>query len=84
VRWKKHMVGCFVDRRCENRDSVTLDGLGLEGGWICVMDGGRLDTGVAKGKELAVVWRAAAVKITSNNVFAFFMRVCRRSHRNKI
>jgi hypothetical protein len=35
----------------------TLDVLGLEGGWGCLIDGGRLDTGVAKGslsKELAV------------------------------
>jgi hypothetical protein len=44
----------------------TLDSLrlGLEGGWRCLMDGGRLDTGVAKGslsKELAVVGRVGVV-----------------------
>lgn len=33
----------------------TLDALGLECGWICLMDGGRLDTGVAKGSLLAAV-----------------------------
>lgn len=44
----------------------TLDavGLELEGGCKCLIDGGRLDTGVAKGslsKELAVVGRVAVV-----------------------
>ena len=43
----------------------TLDALGLEGGWRCLMDGGRLDTGEAKGsllsRELAVVGRVAVV-----------------------
>ena len=44
----------------------TLDALGVEGGWRCLTDGGRLDTGVAKGslpvsKELAVVGRVAVV-----------------------
>jgi hypothetical protein len=40
----------------------TLDALGLEGGWRCLMDGVlvRLDTGVAKG-SVAVVGRVAVV-----------------------
>jgi hypothetical protein len=42
----------------------SLDALGLEGGWRCLMDEGRLDTGVAKGslsKELGVVGLVAVV-----------------------
>ena len=38
----------------------TLDGLGLEGGWRRLMDGGRLDTGVVKG-SLSVVAVVSAV-----------------------
>jgi hypothetical protein len=49
-------------RRSVMRESGgdNLDAPGLKGGWRCLMDGGRLDTGVAKGslsKELAVVGR---------------------------
>jgi hypothetical protein len=50
----------------------TLDALGLKGGWRCVMDGGRLDTGVAKGslsKELAVVGRVVVVSAVQHACF---------------
>jgi hypothetical protein len=57
--------GLFQVRGPVMRESgkETLDALGLEGGWGCLMDGG-LDTGAAKGspnKELAVVGRVAVV-----------------------
>jgi hypothetical protein len=50
----------------------TLDALGLEGGRRCVMDGGRLDMGVAKGsvsKELAVVGRVGVVLAVQHACF---------------
>jgi hypothetical protein len=65
----------------------TLDALGLEGGWRCVMDGGRLvDTGVAKGslsKELAVIGRVAVVSAVKHACFNLKLeeeeRCCRRA-----
>jgi hypothetical protein len=50
----------------------TLDALGLEGGWRCLMDGVRLDTGVAKGslsKESAVVGRIVVVSAVQHACF---------------
>jgi hypothetical protein len=52
-----------------------LDALGLEGGWRCLMDGGQLDTGMAKGslsKELAVVGRVAVVSAVQHACTACF------------
>jgi hypothetical protein len=49
----------------------TLDALGLEGNWRCLMSGRRLDTGVAKGplsKELAIVERVAVVSAVLGHV----------------
>jgi hypothetical protein len=59
----------------------TLDALGLEGGWRCVMDGGQLDTGVAKGllsKELAVVGRVAVVSAVQHACFKLEEKECCR------
>jgi hypothetical protein len=52
----------------------TLDALGLEGGWRCLMEGGRLDGGVTKGSLLGVVGRVAVVsavliRMTSTRVW---------------
>lgn len=58
--WLPVKEGLFRKPVVTESGKETLDALGLEGGW----DGGRLDTGVAKGslsKELAVVGRVAVV-----------------------
>jgi hypothetical protein len=62
--WLPVKEGLFRRPVVTESGKETLDALGLEGGWKCLMDGGRLDTGVAKGslsKELAVVGRVAVV-----------------------
>lgn len=61
--WLPVKEGLFRRPVVTESGKETLDALGLEGGWRC-LDGGRLDTGVAKGslsKELAVVGRVAVV-----------------------
>lgn len=57
----------------------TLDALELEGGWRCLMDGGRLDAGVTKGSLLGVVGRVAVVsavfrRMASTRVSPIFER----------
>ena len=62
--WLPVKEGLFRRPVASESGKDTLDALELEGGWRCLMDGGRLDTGVAKGslsKELAVVGRVAVV-----------------------
>lgn len=60
--WLPVEEGLFRSPVVTESGKETLDALGLEGGWRCLIDGGRLDTGVAKGsKELAVVGRVAVV-----------------------
>jgi hypothetical protein len=59
------LEGLFRRPAMRESGKETLDGLGLEleGGWRC-LDGGRLDTGVAKGSlsiELVIVGRLAVV-----------------------
>jgi hypothetical protein len=52
---EKKQEGLF--RRPGELEKETLDALGLEGGWRCLMDRGRLDTGVAKGSlSLGELW----------------------------
>jgi hypothetical protein len=60
------LEGLFRRPAMRESGKETLDGLGpgLECGWRCLMDGGRLDTGVAKGSlsiELVIVGRLAVV-----------------------
>ena len=43
--------GLFRRQVLRESGKDTLDALGLEGGWRCLMDGGKLDTGEAKGAE---------------------------------
>ena len=43
------LEGLFRRPAMRESGKETLDALGLKGGWRCVMDGGRLDSGVAKG-----------------------------------
>ena len=62
--WLPVIEGLFRRPVVSESGKETLDALGLEGGWRYLMDGGRLDTGVAKGslsKELAVVGRVGDV-----------------------
>ena len=65
--WLPVKEGLFRKPVVSESGKETLDALGLdEGGWRCLTDGGRLDTGVAKGslpvsKEFVVVAVVSAV-----------------------
>jgi hypothetical protein len=49
--WVPVREGLFRRPLVTESEKETLDALGLEGGWRCLMDGGRLDRGVAKGSH---------------------------------
>jgi hypothetical protein len=55
--WFPVREGLFRRPVVTESEKETLDALGLEGGWRCLTDGGRLDTGVAKGSLSAVLGR---------------------------
>ena len=59
--WLLDKGGLFRRPVMTESGKESLDALGLECGWRYLMDGGRLDTGVAKGSLLAVVGRVAVM-----------------------
>ena len=72
--WLPVKEGLFRRPVVTESGKETLEILGLEGGWRCLMDGGRLDTGVAKGslgKEVAVVGRVGVVSAVLGRTRAF-------------